>query len=184
MTQWRGGYIARGDPAAADGSEPATGDAAVHTQLWTSTDGRTWEPLAADALGTSAIVVGMAPTADGIVALTVQPGPTLVDDEDGSKSWKIANALEAWTSPDGRTWTAHPGPDVDLSADLTISVHDIDWLQASTAPLLIVARGSKEPPSCSTDGIDWNRLAASASGARLVRASERCGAWSGFLARP
>jgi hypothetical protein len=180
VTRWHGGYIGRGDPAAQDGSKPASGDPAVHTRLWTSTDGRTWEPLGADVFSASAIVVGMAPTTEGIVALTVLPGPTIRDDETEDLSWSVAGPVQAWTSSDGSTWTAHPGPDLELPSATSLTVHDTDWLQVSTAPLVFVARGSR-PPFVSTDGIEWRRQTTSGLPTSF-RLPSIIGVGSGFVA--
>lgn len=123
--------------------------------LWTSTDSRSWDPLGADALGSSTIVVGMAATGDGLVALTLEAGP-IIQDEDAGDMVKMAGPLRSWTSSTGTTWADHPGPAVDHLSDGYVRADGLDWLESSTAPLLIVTAGSR-PPFVSTDGVVWAR---------------------------
>ena len=112
-------------------------------------------PLASDAHGASTLVVGMAAMADGLVALTFENGQ-VPPGQDAGEMLKVAEPLRSWRSPDGTTWTDHPGPDVDLPSEAYLHPDDIDWLQASTAPLLLVAAGSR-PPFVSTDAVPWTR---------------------------
>jgi hypothetical protein len=151
VTTWRGGYVGRGDPVTIDGTPPANGDTGVHTPMWTSPDGLSWKALDADVLGGAGVVVGMAPTPGGVVALTVTVGPTIRDEETGDTSWKVTGPVQTWTSPDGRTWTPAPGPDIGEPGTVTGSG---DWLAASTTPLLIVTRS--RPSFVSTNGVDWS----------------------------
>ena len=155
VTRWRGGYIARGNPRPIEGGQPG----ALHTQMWSSSDGRSWTALDAAALGGSTIVVGMAATPDGLVALTFASGQVPAG-QDAGEMLKVAAPLRSWSSPDGVTWTDHPGPDVALPAEGYLNPDDIEWLQASTAPRLIVAAGSR-PPFSSTDGVTWTRATTS-----------------------
>jgi hypothetical protein len=178
VTTWRGGYVGRGDPVAIDGAAPASGDANVHTPLWVSTDGRSWERLDTDAIGPG-IVVGMARRLDGVVALAADAGPTIVDEETEARSWPSTGPLHVWTSPDGRTWTARPGSDIAL-ADMSLTVDDgMDRLKASTAPLLLIADGPT-PSFVSVDGIVWTRATSSGLPKPRSRTFEAFGA--GFLA--
>jgi len=177
VTTWRGGYIGRSDPVTIDGAAPASGDPNVHTPLWVSTDGRSWEPLGTDAIG-SEIVVGMARTVDGIVALAAKAGPTLVDEETEIRTWGVTGPLHAWTSSDGRTWTARPGPDVDL-ARTGFTVDTFDLLKVSSTALLLIADGPT-PSFVSVDGIVWTRASNSGLPKPRSRRIEAFGA--GFLA--
>ena len=127
--------------------------------MWSSSDGRSWTALDAAALGGSTIVVGMAATPDGLVALTFASGQVPAG-QDAGEMLKVAAPLRSWSSPDGVTWTDHPGPDVALPAEGYLNPDDIEWLQASTAPRLIVAAGSR-PPFSSTDGVTWTRATTS-----------------------
>jgi hypothetical protein len=175
VTRWRGGYIARGDARPVEGGEPG----ALRTLLWTSSDGRSWSPLEAGALGVSTLVVGMAATADGLVALTFDDG-SVPQGQDAGEMLKVARPFRSWTSADGRSWTDHPGPDVDLPDEAYLRPDDIDWLQASSTPLLIVAAGSG-PPFISTDGITWTREATSGLSTAFPPSSIKA-VGSGFVA--
>jgi hypothetical protein len=102
----------------------------------------------------------MAATPDGIVALTVDTGPTVTNEETGDRWWAPVGPLRSWTSSDGTTWTAHPGPETADVRQAALTAHDLGWLQASTAPLFVIAAG-KRPITGSIDGVAWKDLATS-----------------------
>ena len=103
VTRWRGGFVATGDLVVTGGS--------ARNKVWVSADGGTWNLLGAGVFGPKAMVVGVAGTAEGVVALTLQSGAY---SGNGSRneleSWSMTGPWQTWTSSDGRAWTAHPGP--------------------------------------------------------------------------
>lgn len=121
----------------------------------------------------------MAATPDGLVALTFESG-TVLPDQDPGDMLKVAAPLHSWTSPNGTTWTDHPGPDVALPPEAYLAPDDIEWLQTSTAPLLLVAAGSR-PPFVSTDGVSWTREATSGLSAAFSPTTIKA-VGSGFVA--
>ncbi len=151
ITRWRGGYLATGDLAVADGS--------AHTKVWSSTDGRTWESLDADIFGPTTIVVGTAATTDGLVALTLQAGPAICDSEPGldltvPDCWSKTGPLQVWTSSDGTTWSAHPGPDIALP-EMAGQGEDPPTLIAADGGRLLAVTLRGQPLATSNDGIAW-----------------------------
>jgi hypothetical protein len=175
VTRWRGGYIARGNPRPVEDGQPWE----LHTQLWSSTDGRSWVPLAASALGASTIVVGMAATVDGLVALTFESGQP-PEGADTGEMLKVAAPLRSWTSSDGSTWTYHRGPNVDRPPEDYVNPADIEWLQGSSDPEIVIAAGTR-PPFVSTDGVTWTRPTASGLSAAFTPGSIKA-VGAGFVA--
>ncbi|MDP9483693.1 MAG: hypothetical protein M3P84_10785, partial [Chloroflexota bacterium] len=107
IVAWRGGYVAIGAPIRSGASSM--------TPVWTSADGGAWQRLGPEVFGPTSLVLGVAEAAGGLVALTLAGGPNPCGIRaDDLFCWTPAPPLLAWTSPDGMTWTQHPGPDIEL----------------------------------------------------------------------
>ncbi len=148
VTRWRDGFIATGDMA-------TTGSSA-RNKVWTSADGATWEALDPEVFGPTAMVVGVGGTAGGVVALTLQSGAWT---ENGSRtepdSWSLVGPWQSWTSSDGRTWTAHPGPDFSVPREMTGQAGQHPTIVAGVGnDLLAIALGG-QPLAFSADGVAW-----------------------------
>jgi len=147
VTRWRGGFVATGDLV-------VTG-ASARSKVWVSADGGTWEPLEADAFGPKAVVIGAAATADGVVVLTVQSGtyregygiPSEV------RTWELAGPWHSWTSADGKTWTANPGPAFEVPRSMTGGDHPMLLAGAGNDLVALVLEG--QPLAFTRDGIAW-----------------------------
>lgn len=155
MLRWRGGYVAVGAPV-------ASGEAS-RTPMWVSADGGTWHPLDAGVLGPATIVLGLAETAEGIVAMTLHGGRNQCDDSEAqlrASCWTPTLPLETWTSPDGLSWAAHPGPPLALRFEEGIGV-DPPIFRAG-APGLLAALNVQEEPRAATspNGVSWEVLPA------------------------
>jgi hypothetical protein len=161
MTRWRGGYVALGEPAAVGGGDPTATDEPVHTRVWVSADGVAWDLLDPAALGPSTIVLGVGATADGIAALTVQAGTAYCSPPMPLECWNLTGPLQSWTSSDGTTWTAHPGPAVKLPTEMMGQDGEHPVLKAGTVPNLVVAMPG-QPLAISRDGVSWTSVPASA----------------------
>ena len=161
MTRWRGGYVALGEPAAASGGNPTAIDEPVHTRVWVSADGVSWDLLDPDVLGPSTIVLGVGATADGIAALTVQAGTAACDSPLPLECWNLIGPLESWTSTDGTTWAPHPGPGIKLPSEMNGQDGEHPSLQPMTAPALVVTQPG-QPLAISRDGIAWELVPDSA----------------------
>jgi hypothetical protein len=148
VLRWRRGFIAVGS----DGSS---------TPVWTSTDGAHWEPLLFNTATTfwpGLLVVGMAEVHGGLVALTLLSGTYDCGVATACPTFSLSLPLMAWTSPDGRSWTPHSGPDLGLPAQWDAA----PLLAAGPAGLVAV---SPLPPShlaTSVDGVHWQTLPAAA----------------------
>ena len=153
MLRWRGGYVAVGAPV-------ESGEAS-RTPMWVSADGGTWHPLDAGVLGPATIVLGLAETAEGIVAITLHGGRNQCDDSEAqlrASCWTPNLPLEAWTSPDGVSWAAHPGPKIALRFEEDIGV-DPPIFRAGAPGLLVALNGQEEPRAAtSPDGVSWEVL--------------------------
>ena len=167
VVRWRGGFVALGAEVMTDGT--------WRTPAWVSIDGATWRPLGADVFGPATVVLGVAETADGLVALTLASGANQCGEEPVAFScWTLAAPLQSWTSPDAMTWTAHPGP-----ADIALPEEGCDEcgvgvpLFRSGLPGLLVVNASGTPPATgsrvafSGDGITWEGVPAGAFPARF-----------------
>lgn len=176
MTRWSGGYVATGDLV-------VTGTSA-RNKVWVSADGGRWDALAADVFGPQSIVVSVAPTADGVVALTLQSGAY---SENGDKnevySWSVTGPWETWTSSDGRSWTAHPGPDFTVPRGMGAGDSTPTLVAgAGTGVVALVLDG--QPLALSRDGIAWETVSLDAfpGGAAGWRPSGLVAFSPGFLA--
>lgn len=149
VTRWRGGFVALGDLAVSG--------ATAHTKVWISADGARWDLLGADTFGPSTVVVGVAASDNGVVALTLQSGAS---DGEGNpsdlESWTLTGPWRTWTSSDGTTWSAHPGPDFTLPRDMSGNSHPTLLAGAGGHLLAIVLGG--QPLAFSRDGVAWETV--------------------------
>ncbi len=152
VTRWPGGFVATGDLAVTDGK--------ARSKVWVSTDGQTWRLLDGGTFGTRGVVVGVAPTADGVVALTLQserydgeeePGRPVTDPE----QWSLTGPWQTWTSTDGRLWIAHPGPDFTVPAGMTGRADTHPTLLAGSGSDVVALTLAGQPLAFSRDGIEW-----------------------------
>ena len=148
VTRWQGGFVATGDLV-------VNGDTA-RSKVWVSANGGTWEPLAADVFGSRAVIVGVAAIASRVVALTLQsgryddanaPGPSHLS------SWSLEGPWQSWTSSDGRTWAAHPGPDFQVPRSMTGYSHPT--LLAGAGNDLLALTLDEQPLAFTRDGVAW-----------------------------
>lgn len=150
VTRWAGGFVATGDLV-------TTGTSA-HTRAWSSADGGRWELLGADVFGPSAVVVGVGAIAGGVVAFTVQSGSNMYA-EDASQSpsdlssWSLEGPWQSWTSTDGMSWTAHPGPAFTVPRSMT--GYDHPTLLAGAGNNLLALTLDNQPLAFTRDGITW-----------------------------
>ena len=153
VLRWRGGYVAVGAPV-------ATGDTS-RTPVWVSADGGTWRQLDADVLGPDdASSLVSAKRTRAIAALTLQGGKNQCDGEDRLSCWSMTTPLQAWTSSDGATWVAHPGPEIDLRDEGGVDI-DPPIVKAGARGLIVLdweEEGSRA--AISEDGVAWDILPA------------------------
>lgn len=146
--RWSGGFL-------------AVGRGGSGTPVWTSRDGAQWDPLPFDTATTfwpGLLVVGVAEVRDGLVALTLLAGNTDCAAAPSCPVYSPTLPLTAWTSPDGRSWTPHGGPNLGSPAD---------WpgpplLASGPAGLVVAAPTVPTRVATSTDGIHWRTLPARA----------------------
>jgi len=144
VVRWSGGLFATGDLL-------WSSETTASTRAWTSSDGRTWRPVPADAFGANAFVASAAPVGRGLVALVFRTkhlsdgGPNPADPE----AWTMTGPWESWTSDDGLAWTGHPGPSFEPPADMRGDL--LPAAGGSTVALLV--RG--QPVAFTADGIGW-----------------------------
>jgi hypothetical protein len=154
ITGWPGGYVALGKEVA-DTTDVATAIAA-RTPVWISTDGTTWTPLAPDALGPDSIILGVAAVPDGLVALTARSGPNQCEPGDtlNDGCFGTSPPVQSWTSADGLTWSANPGP---------FDTGEVPWFGADDRTLFAMATGGTAfEAAVSDDGVTWMALPADA----------------------
>ena len=170
VVRWRGGFVALG-------ARIATGETS-RTPVWSSTDGRTWRPLDIEVFGPDTVLLGVGETADGLAAVTLHGGL------DGTS----AAPLESWTSPDGATWTAHPGPPGFAAPSVGCDGCGVrvPIFGSGTPGLLLVndsgtEAGAGSPASFSDDGVTWQDLAAATFPAG-IGFHDVAGFRSGFIA--
>jgi hypothetical protein len=173
--RWRGGYVAVGAPV-------ATGDSS-HTPVWVSADGGTWRQLDADVLGPATIVLGVGSTAEGIVALTLQGRKNQCDGGDRLSCWAMTTPLQAWTSSDGATWVAHPGPDIDLRDEGGVDIEP-PIVKAGTRGLIVLDWEEKgSHAAISEDGVSWDIMPAGQFSTQIGFSDDNVAAFrSGFVA--
>jgi hypothetical protein len=169
VLSWRGGYIAVGSRA----SEGSTA-----TPVWTSRDGGLWMPVPFDTATTfwpGLLVVGIDEVPSGLVALTLLGGSYQCGA--GCPTYGPTLPLMSWTSPDGRSWTPHAGP--DLGQPSTWSEPPV--LAAGSAGLVVASPTSPTRLATSVDGIHWRTLPAGALPSGL-RIRDVVGTTGGFTA--
>ncbi len=149
MTRWHGGLIAVGAPA-------ANGETSS-TPVWVSTDGAAWRALDPAVFGPATVVVGMGPTAQGLVAVTLQGGKNDCSGEEQLVCWTLAGPLQAWTSSNGFDWTAHPGPGIAPRPMFEGGGLEVPIVRAGKPGVLVMsltAAGLRA--AISADGIAWD----------------------------
>ncbi len=134
--------------------------------MWTSRDGGLWMPVPYDTATTfwpGLLVVGIGEVSSGLVALTLLDGSYQCGA--GCPTYGPALPLMSWTSPDGRSWTPHAGP--NLGQPSTWSAPPV--LAAGSAGLVAASPTSPSRLATSVDGIHWQTLPAGAlpSGLRI-----------------
>ena len=156
VVRWTGGYLALG-AGIGDTTDPTTATS-LRTPVWVSADGSTWRSLAPDVFGPATIILGMAELPSGLVALTVQSGPIVYcypGDTVGMGCFQPGGPVQSWTSTDGLSWSAHPGPMLDTGAGGP-------WLGSTGTTLFAMAYGHANfDVALSGDGVTWETLAAS-----------------------
>lgn len=153
VTPWRGGYVAVGRELVSTG-QPS------HTQVSVSSDGAAWTALPADTFGSGSAVISVAPSRDGVVALTLElAGGPCDEPPDDLACHGLIGPLQAWTSTDGTSWAMHLVPDVHISKHLIGQDGDYPVLEPGVAPLLLV-RSHGRWRAVSDDGVTWDQLAA------------------------
>jgi hypothetical protein len=168
--RWSRGYIAIG--------QATTGADSARTPVWASSDGVLWYPLDPDVFGSSTIVAGIAEGPNGLVALSGQAATNGC-----ALCWTIANPIQAWTSSDGTSWTAHPGPDLALPAspgNPRLVVGPAGFLAAVPDE---AGPGGSGPTQAaiSADGVTWQTLSPDTFPAGF-RLSDVYGTSTGYLA--
>ncbi|MFI5041526.1 MAG: hypothetical protein ACHQNA_06710, partial [Acidimicrobiales bacterium] len=164
VVPWRRGFIAVGWVA----GPPST-------PVWTSEDGRHWDPLevgVADTFWKGLAVLGVTELRTGLVALTEtvqycgEPCPPAYE-----------LPVVSWTSPDGRKWTPHLLPPEWLAEPPgrppLFSVGPAGMIVASTGPAARLAT--------STDGSHWRLVPAGEFPARFSLTDLR-GTATGYVA--
>ena len=110
--------------------------------------------------GPTTLVLGVESTPAGVVAITVKGGVNDCGDESEPLfCWTPGLPLQSWTSSDGSTWTAHPGPDIQLTPDCQDCGIDLPLIAAGKPGILVVGRPTTGLQlALSTDGIAWQVL--------------------------
>jgi hypothetical protein len=154
VVRWQGGFVAVGPPVA--------NDAASRTPVWTSADGRSWQPLPADVLGPDAIVLGVGETSIGLVALTLRGGKDTCDGQNEYFScWTLGGRLQAWVTSDGTHWVTRGGPDIAIPAEYPGGGLVAPIVGAGAPGVLVVVQTpAGERGALSRDGITWETLPA------------------------
>src|SRR5450759_2245120 len=141
MLRWRGGYIAVGSLASGG---------ATTTPVWTSRDGGLWMPVLTFWQGL--LVVGVAEVPSGLVALTLLDGSYQCGA--ACPTYSSALPLMSWTSPDGRSWTPNPGPNLGLPS----TWKGPPLLAAGPAGLVAASPMWPTHIARSADGIHWRMV--------------------------
>jgi hypothetical protein len=150
VTAWSGGFVALGRPVA-DTNDAGTATSA-RTPVWVSPDGATWTSLAPEVLGSSTMVLGVAPVPGGLAALTAQAGENQCEEGDtfDDGCFGTVPPVQSWTSSDGLGWTAHPGP---------FDSGETPWFGADEGTLFAMAYGDAGfDVALSADGVTWTAI--------------------------
>lgn len=150
ITRWQHGFVAVG---AGIGSPP--------TPVWTSTDGRSWQPLLFDTAttfwpGTDILSVGELRGALVAVAEVAE-----YCSQPCAHTYILP--VVAWTSPDGRAWSPHVLPTGWLPSPAGAP----PLVAFGPAGLLVASTGTGARLATSSDGVRWQALAATAFPARF-----------------
>jgi hypothetical protein len=179
VLRWRGGFVAVGSVVASSQTSS--------TPVWVSADGAGWRQLDARVFGPATVVIGVVETDTGIVALTLQGGANQCDGQTAPLScWALTPPLQAWTSPDGASWTAHPGPDIVAPPGCDGCGVDAPILRAGTPGLLVINHNGGTAwvgarAVFSRDGVTWEVLPADAFPAGFAL-GDVAGSGSGYVA--
>lgn len=140
--RWTGGFI-------------AVSESDTSTQLFLSTDGDAWQPVAADVTGENA-VIGLDAVGGSIAALSMTFPTAPCDPE--AVCPELVPPLLAWSSTDGVTWTSHGSP-IELAAPLPDSLLTLP-LHAAMADSAIVLAGAGNGMAVARtdDGQTWQLL--------------------------
>lgn len=163
VTRWSGGFVAIGAPVAANAAGTTS-----RTPVSMSADGVSWRQLDPAVFGSAAVVIGVAHTPTGIVALTLQGGRNQCDSQPAAPFCStLAAPLQAWTSQDGSNWAAHAGPAIELQPNCDGCGIDPPQLQGGTAGLLVshTQHGpalTRPDVAVSRDGVAWDVLPSNA----------------------
>src|SRR5450759_3664068 len=141
VLRWRGGYIAVGSLASGG---------ATTTPVWTSREGGLWMPVLTFWPGLRGVRVGEVPS--GLVALTLLDGSYPCGAP--CPTYSSALPLMSWTSPDGRSWTPNPGPNLGLPA----TWKGPPLLAAGPAGLVAASPTWPTRLARSADGIHWRAV--------------------------
>lgn len=156
VVRWTGGYLALG-AGIGDTTDPATATS-LRTPVWVSADGTSWKALDPDVFGPATIILGVGELPSGLVALTVQSGPNVYCDPGDTVDigcFQPGGPVQSWTSADGFSWSAHPGPPLDPGAGGP-------WFGSTGKTLFAMAYGHENfDVALSADGVTWQTLAAS-----------------------
>jgi len=142
VLRWRRGFFAVGW----DGT---------HTPVWTSPDGVHWDPLPFNTAATfwpGSLIVGVAETTDGLVALTMLGVGNGCGGELQCETFQPG--LHVWTSPDGRTWQPRSASD----GNFTGLISRPPLLAAGRSGLVMVSVTPPARVAFSSDGIRWTYL--------------------------
>ena len=125
--------------------------------------------LPADTLGPAAVVIAAGPAGGTLVALTLQGGVNSCTGGTMPECWTLAAPLQAWTSPDGVSWTPSTAPDItlanDCGSDCSVDVPSVAF--GGPGVLVMEASGDSRQLALSTDGASWTDLPATALPAKL-----------------
>jgi hypothetical protein len=182
VVRWSGGFVEIGAPLATDGAGTTS-----RTPVFASADGATWRPLDPAVLGPATVIIGVAATPTGIMALTLQGGRNQCDSQPAAPFCStLAAPLQAWTSEDGSNWAAHAGPAIQLQPNCDGC--GIDPPQVRAGPSGLVVSHTQHGPALtkaevavSRDGIAWDVLPSSAFPATF-NLSDVAATSAGFIA--
>ncbi len=149
ITHWPGGYVALGRQI---GDSAGAGTAVTaRTPAWVSTDGTTWTALDPAVFGPDTLILGVAAVPGGLAALTAQAGSNGCDPGDAFVDcFGASPPTRSWTSPDGLSWTPHPGP---------FDSAEVPSFGANGRTLFALTYGSRAfLGAVSTDGVTWTEL--------------------------
>ena len=125
-----------------------------HNRVWVSPDGATWTALPTGTFGRGSAVVSVAASRDSVVALTLELGADFCDGPpDLLGCHDLTGPLQAWTSTDGTSWTAHPVATVPLPGEMNGQDDEHPILEPGVAPLLLL-RSDGRWRAVSDDGAD------------------------------